>query len=237
MLVQHAGAIGTFKLVLTAGASAQMYFIAVYLQLVGLTPLLYRLLRRCRWLVYAITPIALIAYEAAAGMGFCFPVLGRLFPFWLIFYVVGLDWGRWKNLVAQRRRLVVPCVFVAIGCQVVAGFCWSAFGDYNMATTQLKLSSMTSSLVAIAAIMTAPSNIRSRMADSPLSRVGDASFGIYLCHILVLTVLQKLLGLLSLPLWVMTALLWAATLLFSFIVVEAANRFMSKRLAGLIGFA
>ena len=47
--------LAALKALLTAGASAQMYFVAVYLQLTMLTPLLYRLLARCLWLVYAIT--------------------------------------------------------------------------------------------------------------------------------------------------------------------------------------
>lgn len=237
VLLQRVGVLGTLKLVLTAGASAQMYFIAVYLQLVVLTPLLYWLLHRCRWLVYAISPISLVAYEVVTAMQFCFPVLGRLFPFWLIFYVIGLDWDRWKCAAARCRRFVAPCVLVTIGCQVVAGFCWNALGNYNMATTQLKLSSMASSLAVIVAIKTVSSGMKLSLADSPFAKLGDASFGIYLCHILVLAILQKLLGSLFLPLWVGTVVLWMATLLFSDIVVTAASRLLPKRVTDLIGFS
>lgn len=63
LLLQDSSVLGALRALLTAGASAQMYFIAVYLQLTMLTPLLYRLLARCPWLVYAITPLSLEAYE------------------------------------------------------------------------------------------------------------------------------------------------------------------------------
>lgn len=156
---------------------------------------------------------------------------------WLIFYVIGLDWDRWKCAAARCRRFVAPCVLVTIGCQVVAGFCWNALGNYNMATTQLKLSSMASSLAVIVAIKTVSSGMKLSLADSPFAKLGDASFGIYLCHILVLAILQKLLGSLFLPLWVGTVVLWMATLLFSYIVVTAASRLLPKRVTDLIGFS
>lgn len=236
-LVQRAGALGAFKLLLTAGAAAQMYFIAVYLQIVVLTPLLYWLLHRRRWLVYAITPMSLAVYEIATAMGLCAPILGRLFPFWLIFYVIGLDWNRWRVIAARHRRLVASCALLMIGLQVVMGFCWNALGNYSMATTQLKLSSMASSLAVVAVFMSVPLSVRSRLADSPFASLGDASFGIYLCHILVLVVLQKLFGLLSLPLGAMTVVLWATTLLFSYIAVTAVSRLLPKQVVDLLGFS
>ena len=97
LLLQGSSVLGALKALLTAGASAQMYFVAVYLQLTMLTPLLYRLLARCLWLVYAITPLSLAAYEVLTVSGIALPILGRLFPMWLVFYVVGLDWKRWRD--------------------------------------------------------------------------------------------------------------------------------------------
>lgn len=47
-------------------ASAQMYYLLVYVQLVLLTPLLFKLLLRHRYFVYAITPVCLLFRECAA---------------------------------------------------------------------------------------------------------------------------------------------------------------------------
>lgn len=53
--------LGAFKALLTGDASAQMYYLLVYAQLVVLTPLLFRLLRSYRVLLYAVTPCMLLA--------------------------------------------------------------------------------------------------------------------------------------------------------------------------------
>ncbi len=57
LLLQGSSVLGALKALLTAGAAAQMYFIAVYLQLTLLTPLLYRLLKWRPLIAYAITPV------------------------------------------------------------------------------------------------------------------------------------------------------------------------------------
>lgn len=57
LLLQDSSVLGALKALLTAGASAQMYFIAVYLQLTMLTPLLCRLLRWRPLTVYAVAPV------------------------------------------------------------------------------------------------------------------------------------------------------------------------------------
>ncbi len=105
LLLQDSGVLGALKALLTAGASAQMYFIAVYLQLTMLTPLLYRLLRWRPLTVYVVAPLSLAAYEVLTAVGIALPILGRLFPMWLVFYVVGLDWERWRARLQGKFRL------------------------------------------------------------------------------------------------------------------------------------
>lgn len=80
-------------------ASAQMYCLLVYVQLVLLTPVLFKLLSRNRFLVYATTPVCLLLRELVAFAGIELPQIQVLCPMWLIFYVVGLDWKRWSGLI------------------------------------------------------------------------------------------------------------------------------------------
>ena len=153
---QRDGLLGFLGFLLTGGAAAHMYFLFLYAQLTILTPLIYRALESCGVLVYSVTPAALVVYELATAAGFVFPALGRLFPFWMLFYVVGLDWKRWRRIV-EGKLGVWAWVFACCVClQIVAGYCWNTFGDYNMATTPIKLSSMTTSLAVIAVTMSAP---------------------------------------------------------------------------------
>lgn len=74
---------------------------------------------------------------------------------WLIFYVFGLDWRRWAALIEGRTTQLVAVLFIFLIIQEVAGFWWYLTGDFNMATTQLKLGSAATSLAVIALLMIA----------------------------------------------------------------------------------
>lgn len=212
-----------------------MYYLLVYVQLVLLTPLLFKLLLRHRYFVYAITPVCLLFRECAAFAGVALPQIQVLCPLWLIFYVVGLDWKRWDKLIRKHtfRVFIVFCTCLAF--QEIASFWWYAAGDFNMATTQLKISSLATSLAAIALFMTIPASFKMKASTSPFVGLGNASFGIYLCHILVLAVVGKLVGLLAMPPEVLTFTLWALTLVGSYLFVSTLGRLLPKQIRALIG--
>lgn len=235
LLLQDSSVPGALKALLTAGASAQMYFIAVYLQLTMLTPLLYRLLRWRPLIAYAITPLSLAVYEALTVSGIALPILGRLFPMWLIFYVVGLDWKRWRDRLQGKFRAALVALGACLAIQLASGFAWLHIGDYNMATTQLKLSSMATSLCVIAVIMLLPTSGKRRLSESFLAGVGDASFGIYLCHMFVLAVVRKVLTFLALPAVLSTVLLWLLTLTISFVLCAFVRTTSPRRFADVVG--
>lgn len=235
LLLQDSSVPGALKALLTAGASAQMYFIAVYLQLTMLTPLLYRLLRWRPLIVYAVTPLSLAAYEVLTAVGIALPILGRLFPMWLVFYVVGLDWERWRARLQGKFRAALVALGACLAIQLVSGFAWLHLGDYNMATTQLKLSSMATSLCVIAVIMLLPASEKHRLSESFLAGVGDASFGIYLCHMFVLAVVRKVLTFLALPAVLSTVLLWLLTLTISFVLCAFVRTTSPRRFADVVG--
>lgn len=235
LLLQGSGTWGALKALLTAGAAAQMYFIAVYLQLTMLTSLLYRLLRWRPLIVYAVTPLSLAAYEVLTAVGVALPILGRLFPMWLVFYVVGLDWERWRARLQGKFRAALVALGACLAIQLVSGFAWLHLGDYNMATTQLKLSSMATSLCVIAVVMLLPASEKHRLSESFLAGVGDASFGIYLCHMFVLAVVRKVLTFLALPAVLSTVLLWLLTLTISFVLCAFVRTTSPRRFADVVG--
>lgn len=235
LVLQHATPLGAVKAILTAGASAQLYFVAVYLQLVVLTPALFMLLRRCWPLVYAITPVTLAVYEVITAAGYPLPVLGRLFPFWLVFYIVGLDWNRWRMMLVDKLSAVSVAFGICLALQFAAGFGWLAFGDYNMATTQLKLSSMATSLCAVAALMLLPDTAKRRLASSFLVPLGDASFGIFLCHIFIVVAVSKVLELFLVALAPLTILKWLLSLSLSFFVGSLGAKFLPRSISKVLG--
>ncbi len=234
-LLNHSGALGVAKALLAGSAAAQMYYVLVYAQLVVLTPLIYRLLRACPFVPYAVGILALVGREAAALAGIDLPQVQAIFAVWLIFYVVGLDWDRWRGYVEGKAAHWAVAVVVAIGIQEGFGFAWSAFGDYNMATTQLKLSSMIASLAVIGLIMAVPALWKLRVEGSFFAKLGDASWGIYLCHMFVVAALGKVLTVIALPLVMATAAKWILALGISYAFCIVAARVLPRKVAGWIG--
>lgn len=236
VVTQRLTAGGIVKGVLFETSSAQMYYLLVYAQLVMLTPLLYRVLRSHRLLVYCVTPVFLLVREVAAIVGVALPQVQVLFPAWLLFYVLGLDWGKVGRAATRRcsllPRLLVACLFL----QLVSGFAWLARGDYNMATTQLKLSSMATSAVLVVLIGLTGHRLRQLFARSHLVKLGDLSFGIYLCHILVLSVVTKVLGFVAIPPLMATVVNLAVTLVVSACVVAAGATLLPRKVCEVLGF-
>lgn len=236
VVTQRLTAGGIVKGVLFGTSSAQMYYLLVYAQLVMLTPLLYRVLRSHRLLVYCVTPVFLLVREVAAIVGVALPQVQVLFPAWLLFYVLGLDWGK-VGRVATRRCSLLPGLLVAcLFLQLVSGFAWLARGDYNMATTQLKLSSMATSAVLVVLIGLTGHRLRQLFARSYLVKLGDLSFGIYLCHILVLGVVTKVLGFVAIPALMATVVNLAVTLVVSACVVAVGATLLPRKVCEALGF-
>ena len=235
LLLQHSGAFGVVKALVIGGASAQMYYVLVYAQLVVLTPLLYRLLHAWPVVPYALGVLALVGREAAALAGFALPHIQAIFAVWLIFYVVGLDWERWRGYVEGKAAFWGVAVAIALCVQGGFGFTWNAYGDYNMATTQLKLSSMVTSLAVIALIMALPAHLKAKAGGSLLGKLGDASFGIFLCHMFAVAALGKVLGLAALPLTAFAALKWLLAVAASYVFCVLGGRVLPKKVAGWLG--
>lgn len=71
--------------------------------------------------------------------------------------------------------------------------------------------------------------------DRECADLGNASFGIYLCHILVLKAVWKLLGLFVMPLGVSTFAAWALTLAGSYSLVSLCGRYLPERIHIIVG--
>lgn len=222
---------------LTGGASAQMYYLLVYAQLTVLSPLLLRLLRSHRMLLYMVTPISTALWELSAAAGVDLPNLGRLFPMWLVYYLFGLEWGKWRERLRKKGRSVAAVAALALLAQMGEGALWYAHGDHNMATTQLRLTNVLSSLAVITLLMTAVGKARERLSGcNPLVLLGDLSFGVYLCHIAVLMVLGKVLALAGIEGVASSFILWLGVIVGSVLLVRVCREVLPRRALTLLGF-
>ncbi|MGN8774108.1 acyltransferase family protein [Candidatus Weimeria sp. HCP3S3_B5] len=174
------------------------YYLAVYIQCILLTPLLISLLNsRWRIIGYFITPVfILIMYYAIwNGNPFQYPWNAIFFPAWGTYYYYGLDLRnrheQGKGIMFRRRELLLFIVsFIA---QIFEGIIWYKYYDYTMATGQIKLTSLVTSL--LICLFFATRIYSSKVARNGLTKllvkIGDYSFGIYLSHILLMAVLYK----------------------------------------------
>lgn len=230
--------LGAVRALVTGGASWQMYYLLVYAQLVAFTPLLFRLLRRFRLFLYAVTPCVLVVWEALAVLGVDAPSISFLFPAWLVYYLFGLEWHKWCDVLQRKRALLFMVTVFALALQVTAGFAWASHGDYGMATTQLKMTNMASSLCVCASLMLLPKEMKTRLSGSgAIVRLGDFSFGIYLVHMAFVLLALSALSMVGLIGIIPALCSWLAVLVLSAISVAVCRRVLPQRLLQALGFA
>lgn len=225
------------------GASPQLYYLVVYLQLVLLTPLLFRLLEKPgpRAALYVVTPLTLCVRYMLSIAGISLPIQAFCGS-WLVYYLLGFEWRNRIDPLLQKRgvgfRHCLALLAVGLLLQGVEGFAWLSVGDYDLATTQLKLTSMLSSVCACGLIPQCPRAVRQRLASCvQLVRLGDLSFGIYLVHMAVLVVIRRLFLPLSISGFPPSVVLWLITLVASATFILLCRRIIPRRTLGYLGFA
>lgn len=187
---------------LTGQANFPYYYILVYIQFVILTPLIGKLIiSRYKWLGFGITPLALIITRyipVLMDIPVSFPFNETFFGVWFLYYYLGMMLGNGylkSNLTYKR----IFCFYAGtLILSEIEGYIWYGLGNFDMATTQLRFTSMlTSTAVCTLAyyyIKDGKENVKENIATKMLVIIGNCSFGIYLSHIAVKIVLQKIPG-------------------------------------------
>lgn len=171
------------------------YFTLVYAQIVILTPIVFKLLdSSVSWFGWLITPITILVIRYVCvikHISVGFPFQGELFAFWFLFYYLGLVLGNHYYTIKINWNVWMCIYGVSLLIQLLEGWIWYKAGNYDMATTQLKLSSILSTAVACIGAFQYFGNCKESCLKKlrPLCHfmimLGDNSFGIYLCHIIV----------------------------------------------------
>ena len=175
------------------------YFIFVYVQLTLLTPLIFRLWdSRYKMIGWIITPatILIIRYICLLkGIMFGFPFQGELFTFWFIFYYFGIGLSNEKIKLSLSREKLFILYVICVMFQEIEGILWYQNNNFDMATTQLKFSSIITTLTVCAMgyifVARMESFNRESKAVKSLTFIGDCSFGIYMSHMIVIKVIDK----------------------------------------------
>lgn len=173
------------------------YFIIVYIQLTILTPWISRLIQSKYWkLGFLITPI-FIAIEyiyTINNNSIVFPFNALFFVVWFIFFYLGMCIRNGNISISLNFKRLYCLFIVGYVIQLIESIIWYVYGNYNMATTQLKFSAILCSvIVSIIAYLWIIKEIN--MSHNKISNIfiviGNYSFGIYLTHIALMGVLNK----------------------------------------------
>lgn len=150
---------------------------------------------------------------------------------WFTFYYLGLTLGN-KNLKKQYSlKTLVIFYFISIVLQIAEGYVWWVIGEQNCGT-QLKLTSILTSSIFLLIIYTVLEKRKTIIGCTLLKTIGDYSFGIYLCHIMIINVLPRVHRYGSIPYPITSAIVVILSFFFCFI----GYRICGKRISRWIGF-
>ena len=185
------------KNLLTANAATMLYYIFVYIQFTLLIPLIDKLARsKAKYLAFAISPIEIIMFRLLPillGVEFGF-IFGRIVVLsclgWFTYFYLGYLMGNGLLEVKISTKTLVIALVCCVALQMAEGYWYLSMGVENCGT-QMKLSSLlTGSVFCLLAFR----YIGAENAPAPafLRLLGDCSFGIFFCHIAVMTVLLRI---------------------------------------------
>lgn len=223
---------------LTAKAAVPLYYILVYIQFVLLTPLLGKLAKtRYQYLGWFVTPISaiiLMYYWVFSGnkpSSFISLLWVDSCLAWFTFYYLGLLLG---NHIIEKKysmRILVILYIVSILVQIGEGYGLLMLGETNYGT-QRKFSSYLTSTLFLLIMYNILENKQLDIRSRILRLLGDYSFGIYLCHILVIKALNYIPYYRSMP-YLINSLV---VLLLSFIICYVGDKLCGEKISRWCGF-
>lgn len=189
------------KYLITGSASAPLYYILVYIQLVILTPIIGKLIQsKYEMIGWLITP-AYILLTRYMGNVVRLPVSAQTVCLaWFIYYYLGMKLGNRKVKLNLNQNKLFVLYVIAIVFSIGEGALWFYwFDNFDMATTQLRISSIATSISACFIAYTYINNgidVQLNKINRLLISVGNCSFGIFFSHILINGIIGRISALL-----------------------------------------
>ena len=218
-------------------AAVPLYYIVVLVQLTIITPWL--LTHRKSWM-YLITPIyLLILYTYNLVHGFMPVLYETLFPAWFFFYLFGMDCrsGKYERLIKKISiRWILVFLIISTAETYVLKYVFG--GNDSFVISQIRFGSF----MYAAAIALWLQKCNTDCSRNILAVLGDYSYGIYYCHMIVLWIVSKLIALAGLnKIWIIHFGLSAVlTLIGSFVFIWIARwlagKLKCRNLLLLLGF-
>lgn len=240
VLVRNKSAGAELSKLLTFQSSAPYYFIALIIQYYLLLPVFKRLANG-RGLMLSIfvsmTMVGVIFYiRYCTAMDLPLLVYAGNFATWQMFFVLGLWLGAARRIEIPNGILAVLALALYVLSCIESYWLIAMFGQAGDAATAVKASSFMYSFVLIILLFKNEGWIKS----SKLSQIGRLSFGIYLTHMLALTMAVRWLAhcapALPAVTYVYQLLLIGMVMIACFVCISVFKRMFSGRYARLLGF-
>lgn len=242
LIINHKFAFKTFLInILTGKCCGPFYFIFVYAQLVLLTPLISKLATsKYMKLGFIISPISIIITRYVCvllNISLPFPFGSENVFNWFIFYYIGFLLG--NEIITYRKNIKTTTVFygVALVVSILEGVIWYNYGNFDMATSQIRLTSLATSVFAVLLSYIFITNSNLLLKENKFNKfmisLGNCSFGIYLSHMAVLTVLTQVPFVKNFVFPFMTIMVLLLSLLFVMIGRKILGAKISRKYLGL----
>ena len=180
----------TPKHLLLADAIVPLYYIPVYIGLVLITPLLSLLIKtKYRNAVWMISPFyKIIIFYLPLVFSFQYSsVITKLpalwFMDWLIYYFLGIILGNHLCSSKFNIKLMISLFVFSLILQSIEGHILYTKFNYMNCGTQSKLTCLASNIFFLLIIHTLLQAKRLNINSTLTEKIGDYSFGIYLCHV------------------------------------------------------
>ena len=198
-LYDHIFKMGSISLLprylLTASVRAHLYYIPVYISLVLITPFMGKLIKsKYRHIVWLITPISYILFFYTKFTPqiqinpSIIKISGLLFFGWFSYYYLGILLGNNIIRIKWNQTALIALLFISFFLQMAEAYALYQLFDFTNCGTQGKLTPLLTNMIFLLLVYTYLSSKKKRTQYSFLYKIGDYSFGIYLCHVLFINI-------------------------------------------------
>ena len=229
-----------FKNLITSEGKYHLYYLVVYVQLVLITPLLAKIVKRKNKILDATILLIQPLFIVCMYLGIIndnilkiAPWYVIVFPAWLSYYYLGLVVGNRAKSVRASGVLLLAIFMLSSILQIAEGFIWKEGGAISdIYYSQLHITALAQNIPGVfllAKIAMSKKRITARL----LERIGDTSFGIYLLHPAFIMLCDKILARTEVTFVVTFVVAFAG----SFATVLVLNKIVPRKVLKYTGLA
>lgn len=237
MLTNFVGG-GLLSFINGSGPGFHLYFLVVLFQLTLLTPLCYRIINSDRNIskltLFSITPgcLILIYWLRANHIDILYQIF---FPTWIFFFALGIYLKKYKTIRLSGLAIAVFCI-LALWASIAEAYTILNSDNISWAASQIKFSSYIYTFFLILLAI----KLQSYVKNDIRVKIGNYSYGIYLLHLFVLSIIIKFVSITGLstilPVFLTFLLYVILTLFTSVFIIDLCHKVLPNKLLEAIGF-